>query len=218
MFTVIHKRDWISTYFLLALVVLSLNLSFFGVSDSLSLERADEGESGESSRNFSSLRAWILWGVGGPVWGLEQSSVTSDVEEVGVVGVDTAVGMSGLAEGVAILTEHWGDKVLLVELEGLTPLLGAAVEDWSCSSFSAWLRVQTVRWGIEFSRGFVCAVPMWPFMTMLGVEEAEVGWVRLSCALVSSGSFPHSPSRTVAPSVSASSATGGDLRSNKINK
>ena len=76
------------------------------MSDSLSLERAEEGESGESSRNFSSLRAWILWGVGGPVWGLEQSSVTGELEEVGVVGADTTVGMSGLAEGAAILIEH----------------------------------------------------------------------------------------------------------------
>lgn len=45
------------TYFLLALAVLSLNLSFFGVRDSLSLESAEEGESGESRRNLSSLRA-----------------------------------------------------------------------------------------------------------------------------------------------------------------
>lgn len=103
---VVTIQKSIYTYFLLALVVLSLNLSFFGVSDNLSFERAEVGESGESSRNFSSLRAWILWGVGGPVWGLEQSSVTSDVEEVGVVGVDAVVGISGLAEGVAILTEH----------------------------------------------------------------------------------------------------------------
>lgn len=90
------------TYFLLALAVLSLNLSFFGVSDSFSLESAEEGESGESRRNLSSLRAWILWGVGGPVWGLEQSSVTAEVVEVGVVGADTVVDVSELTEGTAV--------------------------------------------------------------------------------------------------------------------
>lgn len=202
------------TYFLLALVVLSLNLSFFGVSDSLSLESAEEGESGESRRNLSSLRAWILWGVGGPVWGLEQSSVTVDVEEVGVVGADTVVDVSELTEGKAVKIEHWGGRLQLEELEGLTPLLCKAVEDWSCSSFSAWLRVHTVRTGTALIWSFVCVVPSWPFKSLLGEDGAEVGWERLSWALVSSGFILQSSSRTVVLSVSASSATGGDLRRN----
>lgn len=58
--TLSKKEILRSTYFLLALAVLSLNLSFFDESDSFSLERAEEGDSGESRRSRSSLRAWIL--------------------------------------------------------------------------------------------------------------------------------------------------------------
>lgn len=120
------------TYFFLAFVVLPLKVSFFGVRESLSLDKAEDGERGESSLSLSSLSAWILWGVGGPVWGLLPSSpAEAGMGEVGVLGL----------VGVVAVAPAW------LGLDGTFAELTDVGELWSCSSFRAWLRVQTVRLG-----------------------------------------------------------------------
>lgn len=201
-----------STYFLLALVVLPLIASFFGANESLSLERAVEGESGESSRNLSSLSAWILWGVGGPVWEVHPSSTALQLEDVGVEGADTATGESDVGEGTGEWSEHGIARPLLVGLEGAFRLLMAVGDDCSWSSFSAWLRVHTVRLGGVTRPSLVGLPSTWPFMCLVGVVGAEMGRGRESWAWFSSGSTLHPTSMKVALSTSATSATGGDLR------
>lgn len=187
--------------FFLAFVVFPLKVSFFGVRESFSLDKAEDGDRGESSLSLSSLSAWILWGVGGPVWGLLPSSpAEAGVGEVGVLG----------PIGVVAVAPAW------LGLEGTLAELGAVGELWSCNSFRAWLRVQTVRLGgvVKAVTGF--ALSAWPFIILVGVLGAELGCVRLNWALLSSGFISQLSPPCVSPlGPSASSAAGGDLEGEK---